>query len=96
MPTALPNERWPDSSQVINETYGRLLEVCKELEIIRAEKAIAAWTEKRDFVDDLQFNLGMPMDRIARRRCVKRFTLTMLRMGEQIYERQEVDSPLWD
>ena len=96
MSTALPNERWPDASQVINETYGRLLDVCKELEIIRAEKTIAAWTEKRDFIDDLRFNLGMPMDRVSRRRCVKRFTLTMLRMGERIYEQQEDDSPLWD
>jgi len=88
------NERWPSSGEVINQTYGRLLDVCKELEILRAEKAIAAWTEKRDFIDDLRFNLGMPMDRVSRRRSVRRFTLTMLRLGEQIYERIEDDSPL--
>jgi hypothetical protein len=92
----LANERWPAASEIMDETYGRLLDVCKELEILRAEKAIAAWTDKRDFLDDLRFNLGMPMDRVSRRRCVKRFTLTMLRMGERIYERQEDDSPLWD
>lgn len=90
------NERWPSSGEVINQTYGRLLDVCKELEILRAEKAIAASIEKRDFINDLKFNLGVPMDRVSRRRSVRRFTLTMLRLGEQIYERQETDSPLWD
>tara|TARA_R110000868_G_scaffold320061_1_gene581033 strand:- start:299 stop:583 length:285 start_codon:yes stop_codon:yes gene_type:complete len=82
-------ERWPAATEVINETYGRLLDVCKELEILRAEKAIAAWTEKRDFMDDLRFNLGMPMDRVSRRRCVQRFTQVMLEKGAQIYERLE-------
>jgi hypothetical protein len=94
--TAQASERWPAASQVINETYGRLLDVCKELEIIRAEKAIADSNAKRDFIDDLTFNLGLPMKPVLRRKCMKRFTLRMMRMGELIYDEQEDDSPLWD
>ena len=92
----LPNERWPASRIVAYERWPHPSVVAKELAILRAEQAAAEWDTKRAFLDHLTFNLGLPMDRVIRRRVMAEFTQRMLKIGEGIYERQKDDSPLWD
>jgi hypothetical protein len=83
---AHPNERWPHPSVV-----------AKELATLRAEKAIAEWKTKQAFMDNLAFNLGMPLTRIRRRRVMEEFTQRMLKIGERImHEQSETNSAFWD
>jgi hypothetical protein len=91
------SERWPTSRLVADERWPHPSVVSKELALIHAEQAAARWDTKRAFLDELTFNLGLPMDRVRRRRVVAEFTQRMLRIGERIInEQREASSPLGD
>ena len=91
-----PSERWPHSRVVAHERWPHPSVISKELVALRAEKAAAEWDTKRAFLDELTFNLGLPMDPIRRRRVMGEFTKRMLRLGERIINEREAHSPLGD
>jgi hypothetical protein len=90
------NERWPESRLIIKERWPHPSVISKELVILRAEQATAEWDTKKAFLDELTLNLGLPMDRVRRRRVLAEFTQRMLRIGERIYEQGQTNSPLGD
>jgi hypothetical protein len=58
--------------------------VALELTQIRAEMAAAEYDDKQRHIQEVKFNLGLPLDPIARRRCVAVFTQQRLHAGERI------------